>query len=119
MTHYLLLLCRYCLVNRFELVKFLGLCPFMGSPKNWRRQWGWGGDDVRHDAGLHLRMADRYLDFARFDMLHLRTLSFIPVIAVVVQFTEMVGVRPALPGIVCWVFLPLITTYCAVLGVAH
>lgn len=43
MADYLLLFIGTVLVNNFVLVKFLGLCPFMGvSKKNWKPQWGWG-----------------------------------------------------------------------------
>lgn len=42
MADYLLLFIGTVLVNNFVLVKFLGLCPFMGFPKNWKPQWGWG-----------------------------------------------------------------------------
>ncbi len=52
------------------------------------------------------------------NLIYLRTLAFILVIAVVVQFTEMVVRKPARCFTVCWGFLPLITTNCAVLGVA-
>jgi electron transport complex protein RnfA len=42
MADYLLLFIGTVLVNNFVLVKFLGLCPFMGVSKNWKPQWGWG-----------------------------------------------------------------------------
>jgi electron transport complex protein RnfA len=42
MTDYLLLFVGTVLVNNFVLVKFLGLCPFMGVSKSWKRQWVWG-----------------------------------------------------------------------------
>jgi hypothetical protein len=42
MADYLLLFIGTVLVNNFVLVKFLGLCPFMGFPKSWKPQWGWG-----------------------------------------------------------------------------
>lgn len=41
MTDYLLLFVGTVLVNNFVLVKFLGLCPFMGVSKNWKPLWGW------------------------------------------------------------------------------
>ncbi len=58
MTDYLLLFVGTVLVNNFVLVKFLGLCLFMGVSKSWRRQWAWAGNHLRDDDGLHLRMAD-------------------------------------------------------------
>ena len=42
MTDYLLLFVGTVLVNNFVLVKFLGLCPFMGVSKKWKPRWAWG-----------------------------------------------------------------------------
>ena len=53
MTDYLLLFVGTVLVNNFVLVKFLGLCPFMGVSKKLET-----GDNLRHDDGVHLRMVD-------------------------------------------------------------
>jgi electron transport complex protein RnfA len=58
MTDYLLLFVGTVLVNNFVLVKFLGLCPFMGVSKSWKRNGDGAGHHLRHDAGLYLRLAD-------------------------------------------------------------
>ena len=120
MTHYLLLLLSTALVNNVVLVKFLGLCPFMGVSK-------------KMDSALGMGMATTFvLTFATgatwviqhwllapLGIEYLRILAFILVIAAVVQFTEMV-VRKMSPGLyqALGIYLPLITTNCAVLGVA-
>ena len=58
MTDYLLLFVGTVLVNNFVLVKFLGLCPFMGVSKTGNRN-GYGPcHDVCRDTGIHLRLAD-------------------------------------------------------------
>lgn len=58
MADYLLLFVGTVLVNNFVLVKFLGLCPFMGFPKNWKPLWGWARHHVCDDAGLYLRLVN-------------------------------------------------------------
>lgn len=59
MTDYLLLFVGTVLVNNFVLVKFLGLCPFMGVSKKLETAMGMGlAHHLRDDDGLHLRMAD-------------------------------------------------------------
>lgn len=58
MTDYLLLFVGTVLVNNFVLVKFLGLCPFMGVSKAGDGNGHGAGDHLRDDDGLHLRMAD-------------------------------------------------------------
>lgn len=58
MTDYLLLFVGTVLVNNFVLVKFLGLCPFMGVSKAGNGNGYGAGDDLRHDAGVHLRVVD-------------------------------------------------------------
>ena len=64
MTDYLLLFVGTVLVNNFVLVKFLGLCPFMGVSKKTGNAMGHGaGNNVCDDAGVYLRLAYRYVDF--------------------------------------------------------
>ncbi|STI86001.1 electron transport complex protein RnfA [Escherichia coli] len=64
MTDYLLLFVGTVLVNNFVLVKFLGLCPFMGVSKKLETAMGMGlGNNVCDDAGVYLRLAYRYVDF--------------------------------------------------------
>lgn len=120
MTDYLLLFVGTVLVNNFVLVKFLGLCPFMGVSKKLETAIGMGFATtfVMTLASISSWLMDSFI-LVPLDLLYLRTLSFILVIAVVVQFTEMV-VRKTSPTLyrLLGIFLPLITTNCAVLGVA-
>ena len=108
------------LVNNFVLVQFLGLCPFMGVSRRVDSAIGMG---VATTFVLTLAtslsfLVNRWL-LVPFDLQYMRTLSFIVVIAVVVQFTEIV-IRRQSPLLhrVLGLYLPLITTNCAVLGVA-
>lgn len=120
LVEYSLLLLSTVLVNNFVLVQFLGLCPFMGVSNRLETAMGMGAATT---FVLTLASVCSYLTFnyilAPLDLEYLRTIAFILVIAVVVQFTEMV-VRKTSPLLhkVLGVYLPLITTNCAVLGVA-
>ncbi|MDT0593921.1 electron transport complex subunit RsxA [Glaciecola petra] len=120
MTDLLLLLLGTVLVNNFVLVQFLGLCPFMGVSGRLETAIGMSMATtfVLTLASLSSYLVETYI-LAPLDIVYLRTLSFILVIAVVVQFTEMV-VRKTSPTLyrLLGIFLPLITTNCAVLGVA-
>ena len=108
------------LVNNFVLVQFLGLCPFMGVSNKLDTAIGMSAATtfVLTLASVCSFIIYRYL-LEPLDLIYLRTMSFILVIAVVVQFTEIV-VRKTSPLLhrVLGVYLPLITTNCAVLGVA-
>ncbi|RLU02043.1 electron transport complex subunit RsxA [Ketobacter sp.] len=120
MMDYLLLFIGTVLVNNIVLVKFLGLCPLMGVSNNLSAAFGMGlaTTFVLTLSALaswiieHLLLVPLHIEF-------LRILSFILIIAAVVQFTEAV-VRKTSPLLHknLGVFLPLITTNCAVLGVA-
>ena len=120
MVDYLLILVSTILVNNFVLVQFLGLCPFMGVSSKLETAMGMS---LATTFVLTLSSVCSYLTYEfilePLDITYLKTISFILVIAVVVQFTEMF-VRKASPVLykVLGVFLPLITTNCAVLGVA-
>ncbi len=120
MTDYLLLFVGTVLVNNFVLVKFLGLCPFMGVSKKLETAMGMGlaTTFVMTMASICAWLIDTWI-LIPLGLIYLRTLAFILVIAVVVQFTEMV-VRKTSPALyrLLGIFLPLITTNCAVLGVA-
>lgn len=120
MKEYLLILVSTLLVNNFVLVKFLGLCPFMGVSRKLETATGMGlaTTFVLTIASVCSYLANNYL-LAPFGLEYLRTITFIVIIAAVVQFTEMV-VRKSSPLLynVLGIFLPLITTNCAVLGVA-
>ncbi len=115
-----LLLVGAVFVNNFVLVKFLGLCPFMGVSRRLDGAYGMAlatGFVLTLSSALawmvqHWLLAPLGLDY-------LRTLGFILVIAAVVQFTEAVLHRRS-PRLyrVLGLYLPLITTNCAVLGVA-
>lgn len=120
MSDYAIMLVSTILVNNFVLVQFLGLCPFMGVSNKLETAMGMS---LATTFVLTLSSVSSYLVYEwiliPLDLAFLRTISFILVIAVVVQFTEMV-VRKTSPLLyrVLGVFLPLITTNCAVLGVA-
>ncbi|MBL4833500.1 MAG: electron transport complex subunit RsxA [Pseudomonas sp.] len=120
MTEFALILVSTILVNNFVLVQFLGLCPFMGVSSKLETAIGMS---MATTFVLTLASILSYLTFqyilVPFELEFLRTISFILVIAVVVQFTEMV-VHKTSPLLyrVLGIFLPLITTNCAVLGVA-
>ncbi|AKH65190.1 MULTISPECIES: electron transport complex subunit RsxA [Photorhabdus] len=120
MTDYFLLFVGTVLVNNFVLVKFLGLCPFMGVSKKLETAIGMGFATtfVMTLASVCSWLVNTFI-LLPLDLIYLRTLSFILVIAVVVQFTELV-VRKTSPMLyrLLGIFLPLITTNCAVLGVA-
>lgn len=120
MTEYLLLFVGTVLVNNFVLVKFLGLCPFMGVSKKLESAIGMGlaTTFVITLSNICSWMVNTFI-LMPLELVYLRTMAFILVIAVVVQFTEMV-VRKTSPSLyrLLGIFLPLITTNCAVLGVA-
>lgn len=120
MTDILLLLIGTVLVNNFVLVKFLGLCPFMGVSSKLETAIGMSMATtfVLTLASMSSYLVEHYI-LIPLGIDYLRTLSFILVIAVVVQFTEMV-VHKTSPTLyrLLGIFLPLITTNCAVLGVA-
>jgi electron transport complex protein RnfA len=116
--HYILLFVGAALVNNIVLVKILGLCPFMGVSK-------------KLEASVAMAMATAFVltigsgtrsfiseYLLGTELFYLRTLSFIVVIAGVVQFTEMWMEKnsPALYQVL-GIYLPLITTNCAVLGI--
>jgi len=120
MTDYILILISTVLVNNFVLVKFLGLCPFMGVSK-------------KTDAAMAMGLATTFvmtlssvLSYLIYNFMleplgleFLQTIGFIIAIAAVVGFTEM-AIHKTSPVLyqVLGIYLPLITTNCAVLGVA-
>jgi len=120
MDDFFLILISTVLVNNFVLVQFLGLCPFMGVSRKLESALGMG---LATTFVLTLSSVCSYLahDFllVPLGLEYMRTVMFILIIAVVVQFTEMV-VRKTSPLLykVLGIYLPLITTNCAVLGVA-
>ncbi len=120
MTEYLLLFVGTVLVNNIVLVKFLGLCPFMGVSTRLETACGMGLATafVLTLACICSFMINRFI-LLPLELGYLRTMAFIFVIAVVVQFTELM-VRKISPLLyrLLGIFLPLITSNCAVLGVA-
>lgn len=120
MSNYFLLFFGTVLVNNFVLVKFLGLCPFMGVSNKVETAVGmsFATTFVLTLTAALSYIVNTYL-LIPLDLHYLQTLSFILVIAVVVQFTEMVmhKTSPTLYRLL-GIFLPLITTNCAILGLA-
>jgi electron transport complex protein RnfA len=119
MTSYLFIILGAVLVNNVVFVRVLGLCPFMGVSRKLETAIGMGAATT---FVLTLACAASYLIdhwlLAPYDLLYLRTLSFIVTIAAIVQFTELV-IQKTSPLLhqVLGIYLPLITTNCAVLGV--
>ncbi len=120
MTDMILILVGTVLVNNFVLVRFLGLCPFMGVSRNLEAAFGMS---LATAFVLTLSSAISYLlhqyILLPLQLEYLKTISFILVIAASVQFTEIM-VRRLSPLLdqVLGIFIPLIATNCAVLGVA-
>jgi electron transport complex protein RnfA len=120
MNEFALVLVSTALVNNVVLVKFLGLCPFMGVSKKIDSAVGMGlaTTFVLTLASGSAWLVDHWV-LTPLNIGFMRILAFILVIAAVVQFTEMV-IRKSAPALyrVLGIYLPLITTNCAVLGVA-
>ena len=120
MAELALILVSTVLVNNFVLVKFLGLCPFMGVSNKLDSALGMGlaTTFVLTLSSMFSFLVNHYI-LTPLGIEYMRTIMFILVIAVVVQFTEMVvhKTSPLLYNVL-GIFLPLITTNCAVLGVA-
>jgi len=120
MSDLLLIILATVLVNNFVLVKFLGLCPMLGASTRLETALGMSlaTTFVLTVAAGASYLIDTYL-LVPFQLEYLRLLSFIVVIAAAVQFTELF-IRHSSPLLhqVLGMYLPLITTNCAVLGVA-
>ena len=116
---YLLIILSTVLVNNIVLTKILGLCPFMGVSKKLETSISMSAATafVLTIGSMTSWAINRYL-LEPNDLIYLRTISFIVVIAAVVQFTEMLMEKhfPFLYKML-GIFLPLITTNCAVLGI--
>ena len=117
--HYFLIIISTVLVNNIVLVKILGLCPVMGVSKKLETSVSMSAATafVLTIGSMTSWAINHYL-LEPNDLVYLRTLSFILVIAGVVQFTEMLMEKnfPLLYQLL-GIFLPLITTNCAVLGI--
>ena len=119
MTSYIFVVIGAVLVNNVVLVRILGLCPFMGVSKKLETAIGMGAATtfvLTVGSGTSY-LIDHYL-LQALDLGYLRTLSFIVVIAAIVQLTELI-IQKTSPLLhqVLGIYLPLITTNCAVLGV--
>ncbi len=115
---YFLILISTVFVNNIVMAKILGLCPFMGVSKKLETAIGMG---LATTFVLTLASGASYLIneyLLGTELFYLRTLSFIVVIAGIVQFTEMF-IHKTSPVLyqVLGIYLPLITTNCAVLGI--
>ncbi len=119
MTSYLFIVLGAVLVNNVVFVRILGLCPFMGVSKKLETAIGMGAATtfVLTMACGTSYLIDRWLLMPN-QLEYLRTLSFIVTIAAIVQLTELV-IQKTSPMLhqVLGIYLPLITTNCAVLGV--
>ncbi|MBO6011178.1 MAG: electron transport complex subunit RsxA [Oscillospiraceae bacterium] len=108
------------LIENFILVKFLGICPFMGVSKKMDTAVGMGFAVifVMGLASAICWVVNRYLLVA-LNLEYMQTLAYILVIAALVQLVEMF-LRKSVPSLytALGIYLPLITTNCAVLGVA-
>lgn len=117
---YIGILITYIFIQNFILVQFMGLCPFIGVSKNSESALGMGlaVTFVTTVASVVTYMVQHFL-LVPFGLEYLQTISFILVIAALVQLVEMV-IRKMSPSLykALGIFLPLITTNCAVLGIA-
>jgi len=118
MSEYFLIVIGTVFVNNIVMVKILGLCPFMGVSRRLETSLSMGAATtfVLTIASGSSYLVNHYL--LGPDLAYLTTLSFIVVIAAIVQFTEMV-IKKTSPVLyqVLGIYLPLITTNCAVLGI--
>jgi electron transport complex protein RnfA len=115
---YLQIIFSTILVNNILLAQFLGNCPFLGTSKKMETATGMAMAVVFVTvlAGVITWLVYRFF-LAPFDLVYLRTIAFILVIAALVQFVEMF-LKKSIPALYAGlgIFLPLITTNCAVLG---
>lgn len=120
MVHYLMILISAVLVNNVVLSQFLGICPFLGVSKKVDTSLGMGAavTFVLAMSTLFTYLIHRHV-LVPMEMIYMQTISFILVIAALVQMVEIIlkKVSPTLYQAL-GVFLPLITTNCCVLGVA-
>ena len=125
MASYILIVIGAVLVNNFVLTRFLGICPFLGVSKRLPTALGMCGAVVfvMTSATAVTWGVDRFLlseqGFLHRDLGYLRTIAFILIIASFVQLVD-IAMKKAMPKLhaALGIYLPLITTNCAVLGVA-
>ena len=120
MKELILLIISAAIVNNVVLSQFLGLCPFLGVSKKVETAGGMGAAVifVIRIASLVTSLIYKFI-LATLGLTYLQTIVFILVIAALVQFVEMF-LKKSMPALYesLGVYLPLITTNCAVLGVA-
>jgi len=120
MEYYILMILATVLVNNIILAQFLGVCPFMGVSGKMSTAVGMGAAllFVMTLSTIVTTLVHNYL-LVPFGLVHLQTLIFILIIASLVQVLEIIlkKVSPSLYSAL-GIFLPLITTNCAVLGIA-
>ena len=120
MKELIVILMSAVLVNNYVLSKFLGICPFLGVSKKVDTAVGMGiaVTFVMGLASAITWLVNTYI-LVPLDLMYMQTVAFILVIASLVQFIEMF-LQKAMPTLytALGVYLPLITTNCAVLGVA-
>ena len=120
MTSYLTILIGSILVNNYVMNKFMGICPFLGVSKKVDTALGMGMavTFVMTLASFMTWLVEHYL-LVPLDLMYMRTIAFILVIAVLVQVVEMALKKLSFSLYqALGVYLPLITTNCAVLGAA-
>jgi electron transport complex protein RnfA len=119
MGDYLVLAISCILVNNILLAQYLGNCPFLGTSKKMETAVGMAMAVVfvLVIAGVFTWITEAYV-LKKFGLEYLRTIAFILVIAALVQFVEMF-LKKSVPALYAGlgIFLPLITTNCAVMGV--
>lgn len=120
MEHFYTILISAIFVNNVILVKFLGLCPFMGVSRNTRSAlWMSAAVTLIMTLASLLTWLLYYFVLVPFDIMFLQIVLFIFIIALMVQSTEIL-MRKKVPAVhkKLGIYLPLITTNCAILGVA-
>lgn len=119
MGEYIVLVISCILINNILLAQYLGNCPFLGTSKKMETAVGMAMAVifVLVMAGMITWIVNQFF-LVKFNLGYLRTLSFILVIASLVQFVEMF-LKKSIPALYAGlgIFLPLITTNCAVMGV--
>ena len=121
MSEILTILIGSIFVNNFAMSRFYGICPFLGVSKKLETAFGMGMavTFVMSMASLVAYLVDTFL-LVPLGLQYLQTIAFILVIAVLVQIVEM-ALKKMMPALyqALGVYLPLITTNCAVLGVTQ
>lgn len=120
MAQFILIIVSAVFINNFVVVQFLGICPFLGVSKDFKSALGMGLAVTFVMTLTCLITYPLYMLLARFNIEFLEIIVFIFVIAGIVQMIEM-ALKKFSPSLynAMGIYLPLITTNCAVLGVAE